>query len=360
MWTMNGPAISAGAFVGPTAGERHHPSCREPAATHYISGMKRFLFAVLATILAVTAFAESLSDIFTRAKAEFSQGDYKRSLADIETLDTTSQKPGFENERPKLIAPISFYRAANLAALGRAEEAKEEFMNFLLYSPNTSIASPPFPRAVLDAFQKAQKGAAGRSTGIAATYATFAAPAGWTLAADAQWPASPVRYLLSSDQKKEYAALTTPAARVAFVANFWKAFDPTPETELNEFRLEFERRVAFADATFGSDKISGRETDRALIFAFLGSPTYAGTTELSADSDAMATLRSGRGTASPARGEAWYYRKGRVPTGVPFPDVRFDFITKEGYGKSVLQKEPNVLQALGQAADNARRYKSLN
>lgn len=96
----------------------------------------------------------------------------------------------------------------------------------------------------------------------------------------------------------------------------------------------------------------------------------------------MAVLRSGSGTGSARRGnssrgmrtitdnletpdrrgtrQAGYYRKGRVPAGVPIPDVRFDFITKEGYGKSVLQKEQNVLQALGQAADNARRYKSLN
>ena len=101
----------------------------------------------------------------------------------------------------------------------------------------------------------------------------------------------------------------------------------------------------------------------------------------------MAVLRSGSGTGSARRGnssrgmrtisgasntdnletpdrrgtrQAWYFRKGRVPAGVPIPDVRFDFITKEGYGKSVLQKEQNVLQALGQAADNARRYKSLN
>lgn len=351
--------------------------------------MKRSIVALscLLTLLTVAGAvaAESLAELFTRAKSEFSQGDYKRSLADVEALDAASQTPGAEKERPKLAAAISFYRAANLAALGRADEARDEFINFLLTSPNTTIASPPFPRAVVDAFQKAQKGAAGRSNGLTQKFAAFVVPANWTLPADAQWAASPVRYLLTADQKKAYAALATAADREAFVANFWKDFDPTPGTDANEFRTEFERRVAFADANFGTEKIPGRESDRGLIFTFLGTPTFAATSAVTADADAIAELRSGGGTGSIATGnspfaniagrsnndnletpdargrrEVWYYRQGRLPAGVHTQEVRFEFITKEGYGSSVLQKESTVLQTLGQATENARKIRKLN
>ncbi|HSP15732.1 MAG TPA: GWxTD domain-containing protein [Thermoanaerobaculia bacterium] len=335
--------------------------------------------AVVVALFTVPAFAQPLPDIFNRVKSEFSQGDYKASLADVEVLDTASQKPGLESDHAKLAPVISFYRAANLAALGRADEAREEFVTFLAYSPNASIASPPFPKAVVDALEKARKAAAGRSNALGIAYAAFAPAAGWKFAADTQWAASPVRYLLSNDDKKQYAALTSDADRAAFVEKFWTTLDPTPGTEPNEFRREFERRVAFADATFGTEKKPGRETDRALVFTFLGPPTYASASDVRGQSDAIAMLRSGAGRttgfeASAAganddslegpnqRGtrEAWTYRRGRVPAGVPFPEVRFEFITKEGYGNGVLQKESDVLQTIGQATENARRNKKLN
>lgn len=338
-------------------------------------------FASLAVLVfASVAYAdEPLGAIFNRMKSDFANGDYKQSLADVEALDAASQKPGLEADRAKLVAPISFYRAASLAALGRADEARDEFVTFLLYQPNASITSPPFPRPVVDAFTKAQKGAAGRSAGLAAAYASFTAPPGWTIPADAQWTASPVRYLLTADQKKQYAALTTADARTAFVETFWKQFDPTPATDVNELRREFERRVAFADSNFGTDKVSGRETDRALVFAFLGPPTYASRSNVKGQSDAIAMLRSGdaRSTNFNAAGaaansdnleaedqrgvrETWVYRRGRVPSGVPFPELQFEFISKEGYGSGVLQKGSDVLQALGAASENARRDKKLN
>ena len=37
-----------------------------------------------------------------------------------------------------------------------------------------------------------------------------------------------------------------PVSRSEFVTAFWKARDPRPETVENEFREEFEKRVAFA------------------------------------------------------------------------------------------------------------------
>ncbi|HEV7486866.1 MAG TPA: hypothetical protein VGQ65_14405 [Thermoanaerobaculia bacterium] len=41
-------------------------------------------------------------------------------------------------------------------------------------------------------------------------------------------------------------------------------------------------------------------------------------------------------------------------------EVRFDFVTREGYGSSVMQKDSEPMQTLGIAADAARRDKKLN
>jgi hypothetical protein len=47
--------------------------------------------------------------------------------------------------------------------------------------------------------------------------------------------------------------------------------------------------------------------------------------------------------------EIWYYRKDRVPKGLPFQDLRYTFITKEGYGVGVFQKDARELLALQKA-----------
>jgi len=331
----------------------------------------------------------SLPDLFKRAKEEFAKGDYQRSYSDFDLLDTTSAQPGLENDRAKLIPVVTFYRGANLAALGRKDEAKEAFIAYLGYMPTAAIASPPFPKATVDLFEQARKESAGRSNTIGAAYTTFITPPTWKLAPDATWIDSPVRYLLTPAQKKEYATFTTDAERATFIEAFWKQLDPTPDTENNEFRREFERRVAFADATWSTDKMPGRLSDRAAIFAYLGTPNYAAMGNLATGDDTMAAIRSGGNadlgdytgkskirTGGPApvrtqndnleqdfgRGnrESWVYRKDRLPKGIVFQEVKVSFITKQGYGTGVLQKDPQPMQALGFAADAARKDKRLN
>lgn len=353
----------------------------------------RILCCSLLLVITGTLFAAdiTLPDLFKRAKDEFAAGSYQRSLADFELLDTASAQPGLENDRAKLIPVVTFYRGANLAALGRKDDAKDAFVNYLAYVPAAAIASPPFPKTTVDLFEAARKEAAGRSNTISVAYTTFITPPAWKLAPDAKWIETPVRYLLTPAQKKEYATLTTDAERAAFIEAFWKQLDPTPDTEVNEFRRELERRIAFADVTWSTEKLPGRLSDRAAIFAFLGSPNYAAQVNIGTSDDTLSALRAGGngdlgsyggktapnrgGTAPPpqrsatdnldqdySRGtrEAWVYRRDRLPKGVAFQEVRVSFITKQGYGSGVLQKDPQPMQTLGLAAEAARRDKRLN
>jgi GWxTD domain-containing protein len=322
-------------------------------------------------LLTTTVFAAdvSLPELFKRAKDEFAAGSFQRSLADFDLLDSLSAKPGLEADRAKLIPVLTFYRGANLAALGRKADAKEAFITYLGYTPGAAITSPPYPKTTVDLFEQARKEAASRSNTISTAYNAFFTPAGWSLPADEHWIESPVKHLLTPAQKKEYATFTTNAERAAFVDAFWKQLDPTPETDVNEMRSEFERRMAFADSNFATPRQAGHLTDRAAVLAFLGPPTYAGIKALASAN----TLDEARGTSTVKIGgrdleregshgvaESWYYRPGRIPAGVPFPEVKFDFVTKEGYGTSVMQKDSQPMQTLGIAADAARRDKKLN
>jgi len=345
------------------------------------------LLLILSLLIVPLCAAATLPEIFKQAKDAFGRGDYKQSLADFDLLDSESQKPGFEADRAKLGPVILFYRGANLAALGRKEEAKEAFISYLAFMPNAAIASPPFPKAVVAAFDMAVKESAGRSNTVTAAFARFMTPPGWTLPADEHWTETPVRYLLTPAQKQEYESLTAPADRATFADRVWGQLDPTPGTPVNEFRAEFERRVAFADATWTTEKSPGRVGDRATVIVFLGPPTYAAMSNISAGDDAMAAIRAGGNadlgnyqgkTSIVNRGpvprstnanleqdynrggrESWVYRGDRMPKDVPFQEVRFDFLSKQGYGAGVLQKESQAMQTLGRAIDAAVRDKKL-
>jgi GWxTD domain-containing protein len=353
----------------------------------------RIFVTALLLLSSSAAFAAdpTLPELFKRAKDKFASADYRGSLADFELLDSKSAQPGFENDRAKLLPVVTFYRGANLAALGRKDEAKDAFVSYLTFVPTAAIASPAFPKSTVDLFEAARKDAAGRSNTIGTAYAIFAVPAGWTLAADEHWIETPVRYLLTPAQRSEYATLTTNAQRQAFIDSFWKQLDPSPTTDQNEFRGELERRIAFADVTWTTDKLPGRFSDRAAMFAFLGVPNYAAISDVGTTDDTMASIRAhgnsdigtfnGKskfnpgGTVPPPtratsdnleqdynRGnrESWVYRRDRLPKDVAFQEVRVAFVTKQGYGSGVLQKDPQPMQTLGLAVEAARRDKKLN
>jgi GWxTD domain-containing protein len=81
--------------------------------------------------------------------------------------------------------------------------------------------------------------------------------------------------LMTPEELASYRQVRTSAEREAFVSQFWKRRDPTPETEVNEMRTEFERRIAYAKehlANADSAAIPGYETDRGRWYVGFGSP----------------------------------------------------------------------------------------
>lgn len=335
---------------------------------------------ILAIFVAATLAAESIPELFQQGKEQFKAKSYAQSLETFNRLDEASRQPGFEVDRAKLEPVIAFYRGVNLAMLGQKDFAIGEFEKYLSFTSNVALDSTLYPKQIIDVFDTARKNVAKRDkeSSVAGSYARFRPEPGKDrVVVDERWSESVVRYLLSDEEKAEWAKLTTQADREAFVDSFWKKRDPTPESPANEFRSEFERRLLFSDAAFGSEQQPGRETDRALVFVLFGPPTYIGQAQLQAENDPMEMMRaqapksSALGTsnpeatsgkiATPAKAapsklqtdnqremqEAWYYRGKQIPPSIKFNELKFDFIGPD------LQKYSRILSAIGQAAKDA-------
>ena len=345
----------------------------------------------------------SLPELLQKAKKEFGAGSYNDALKTLAEIESESAKPGLERDRAMLEPIVAFYRGASYASLGKKDDARANFTIFLKHQPNASLDAGLYSKKVIAALEDARKAlpaeASPADTSVEAAYRAFAPPAA-ALAAELpgpDWADGPVRYVLTSAERQDYQRLSDTASRSAFVVDFWHRRDPTPETPDNETRAEFEKRVAFADSRFTQQETRGSVTDRGMVFVLLGPPTYVGrkpltTGEDAADASALSRSRasdarvaaatssgsrgegnrSGSGTRAAAADaavggpgrtmtdaasnwrEVWHYRKEKLPAGVPYLQVDFEFVTKRGYGENVLQRDAQTLDTLERAKAGRR------
>jgi len=354
-----------------------------------VRSSSRLTVAVLGLFLSgIFAVADDLPGLFRKAKDQFRLASYVESLAILDRLQSEADKAGNETLREALAPGLSFYRGACLAGLGRNDEAIPAFQEFLTYEPNARIDPglyPPKVVAALDEARKATKAAKAEEqqpaqTGsLAASYRAFTKDIPPTpLSVDESWSEGPVRYLMTGEERDSYSRLSDAVARSEFISEFWKHRDPNPETPENEFRDEFERRVAFADQRMAQDETRGSLTDRGQVFVLLGPPTYIGRRPLRTGEDAndangmmiytqsdVANALHGKSGAAAAitwdkmsgpnntlpnsdgnYREVWHYRREELPKGISYLNVDFDFITRKGYGKNVLQRDDRTLSTL--------------
>lgn len=352
----------------------------------------RLLPLLLGSLLAVA----SLPELFQKAKQEFKLGSYGTALATLDRLDAESSKQGFEKDREALLPGLLFYRGASLAALGRQREAQEAFEGFLALKPDVQLDPAMYPKPVVAAMESARKAVAKRQrdpqeAGMLATaYRAFVPPGGHAdESAREEWSEGPIRWLLMPQERHAYSGLGDPVSRSEFIANFWEARDANPETPENELREVFDKRVAFADARFAQDEVRGSLTDRGMVFILMGSPTYSGRKLLQTGDDVAdasglsryspaeikAAGRSGGGNSTARLAqiekvtgpgskileassnwiEVWHYLRANLPKEIPNQELVFDFVTKQGYGKNVLQRDPTALTSLDRAKAAIRR-----
>lgn len=93
------------------------------------------------------------------------------------------------------------------------------------------------------------------------------------------------RLIMTEEEIKIYKFLEDRESKEEFIREFWKIRDPDPDTEENEAKIEFEKRVKFSSIRFGwkaarsrplvveptkSDR--GWNTDMGMIYIILGTP----------------------------------------------------------------------------------------
>lgn len=80
------------------------------------------------------------------------------------------------------------------------------------------------------------------------------------------------RYIARQEEKKAYASLKNPDGKRQYLFEFWQRQDPTPGTPVNEFRIEYQRRLQYTNDNFRSYTRPGWKTDRGRIYVLYGPP----------------------------------------------------------------------------------------
>jgi len=87
------------------------------------------------------------------------------------------------------------------------------------------------------------------------------------------WLEQDVVYIITKDERVRFLALATDDARDKFIKDFWEVRNPVPGAEINTYKEEHYKRIAFADSRFsigaGTD---GWRTDRGRTYITLGAP----------------------------------------------------------------------------------------
>ncbi len=83
---------------------------------------------------------------------------------------------------------------------------------------------------------------------------------------------STVRFIITNKEKKKFISLSTAEERAQFRKEFWEIRDPTPETDVNEFREQYFIRIAEANKLFADEGKHGWLSDRGRVYILLGPP----------------------------------------------------------------------------------------
>jgi GWxTD domain-containing protein len=87
------------------------------------------------------------------------------------------------------------------------------------------------------------------------------------------WADGPVKFLMTTEDVREWKKVRTDAQAEAFVNLFWARRDPSPATPENEMKQAFDQRVELADQRFTAGRVRGALTDRGKVLILIGAPT---------------------------------------------------------------------------------------
>jgi GWxTD domain-containing protein len=158
------------------------------------------------------------------------------------------------------------------------------------------------------------------------------------------WSSGPAGFLLTESERKAYAQVKTDAEAQAFIDLFWARRDPDLNTVQNEFKLDYDMRVAAADKQFSTDKIKGSMSDRGKVLALMGRPLAAQNLPPGANEEEG----NRPGFIEHGGTQIWMYTKDGKPAAKKADEILFVFSdTRVGAGDFLLDRgDRRNLQAL--------------
>jgi GWxTD domain-containing protein len=81
-----------------------------------------------------------------------------------------------------------------------------------------------------------------------------------------------MRWLMTPEESRRVRRLRTGREAIAFIEEFWRRRDPTPEDRANPFAEQFQERVEAADSLYPEGDVRGSMTDRGRALVLLGPP----------------------------------------------------------------------------------------
>ena len=88
-----------------------------------------------------------------------------------------------------------------------------------------------------------------------------------------EWLEQDVVYIITKDERTRFLALATDDSRDKFIKDFWEVRNPIPGSEINTYKEEIYKRIAFANSRFGvGSGTDGWRTDRGRTYITLGAP----------------------------------------------------------------------------------------
>jgi len=122
------------------------------------------------------------------------------------------------------------------------------------------------------------------------------------------------RYIATPEEINRYKQLKGEDAKRKFLADFWVKRDPDKSTPINEMKIEYFKRVEYANQHFSVGNKEGWKTDRGRVYIMYGPPDEYERHPSEVDSKPY---------------EIWYYHN--IEGG-----VEFVFVDKSGFSDYIL------------------------
>jgi GWxTD domain-containing protein len=319
--------------------------------------MRRLTVAAAIVAVAPAMFAaQTPAQAIAAGRAAIEAKQFDRAIVTLQDAIPAATMLPNGKEKSAALAAIHFYSALAFSELERDDKTREELREFFRFQPNAKKLDEtkypvPFVRAFNELAERQAKNHLGGANSFEAAYPGFnefvdTHPRNRKLS---EWSDSAAYQLLATpEERREWDKLADDAARAAFIQRFWERRDPTQGTERNEYREEFERRAAFADENFGSERGSGSLSDRGRVLILVGVPYRV--TLMPLNGSRVLPSRRLDGLNRPGTIERWTYNHDQLPAKLPVQQLDFTFVDEPGYGDFVLQRDGYTIKELHDAA----------